>query len=278
MNSSLNAACDTAIVSFKNVRKKFKTTQGDLLALDDFTLDIAEGESIALLGSSGCGKSTLLRMLVGLDTDYEGSICVKGRPVKGIEQERGMVFQEHRLFPWLTVAKNIELGLLNDQLSTQERQSKIADHVRLVGLDGFADSYPHQLSGGMAQRVSIARGLVSSPRILLLDEPFGALDANTRTQMQQELLRIRAESRITTILVTHDIEEAIYIADRIILLAPRPGRIQKVIKVCEAHPRERTSFEFHRLQKELLYTMTGDEAYAAETRRLESLSPSAIAL
>lgn len=265
------------IVSFKNVSKTFSGDQGSLQVLDNFSLDIAEGESIALLGSSGCGKSTLLRMLVGLDTDYEGEILVDSKPVKGTGQERGMVFQEHRLFPWLTVAKNIELGLLNDALSPSEKRSKITDHVKLVGLDGFDERYPHQLSGGMAQRVAIARGLVGSPRILLLDEPFGALDAHTRAQMQQELLRIREQSRITTILVTHDIEEAIYVADRIVLLAPRPGRIAKLVEVEQAHPRDRTSYEFHRLQKELLYTMTGDEAYADVRPRLESLPLSAIA-
>ncbi|AOS37385.1 ABC transporter ATP-binding protein [Pseudomonas brassicacearum] len=269
---------DAPLVSLKNVSKTFSTNQSELLVVEDFTLNIFEGESIALLGSSGCGKSTLLRMLVGLDTDYKGEILVDGHPVKGIDQERGMVFQEHRLFPWLTVAMNIELGLLNDALTPAQRCSRVSDYIKLVGLDGFGERYPHQLSGGMAQRVAIARGLVSSPRILLLDEPFGALDAHTRAQMQQELLRIRDEFRITMILVTHDIEEAIFVADRVILLDPRPGRIAKIVSIEDPHPRSRTSFEFNKLQKELLYTMTGDEAYADNHPRLESLPLSSIAL
>ncbi|PYB79462.1 ABC transporter ATP-binding protein [Pseudomonas sp. LB-090624] len=278
MNFSSSDNTGFGSVSFQHVSKNFRGDQGDLQVLEDFTLDIAEGESIALLGASGCGKSTLLRMLVGLDTDFDGEIFVGGEQVTGTGQERSMVFQEHRLFPWLTVAENIELGLLNETLSHSEKRSMIANHVKLVGLDGFGDRYPHQLSGGMAQRVAIARGLVGSPRILLLDEPFGALDAHTRAQMQQELLRIRATSRITTVLVTHDIEEAIFVADRIILLAPRPGRIAKVVKVEQAHPRDRTSFEYQQLQKELLYTMTGDEAYTDVRPRLETLPLSAIAL
>ncbi|HSC83907.1 MAG TPA: ABC transporter ATP-binding protein, partial [Pseudomonas sp.] len=193
------------IVSFSAVSKHF----AELEAIREFNLDIREGESIAILGSSGCGKSTLLRLLVGLDRQFQGQIRVDGQAIDGIGSERGIVFQEHRLFPWLTVEQNINLGLVNEGLTQAERFRRIEEFIQLVGLDGFQRAYPHQLSGGMAQRVAIARGLVASPRILLLDEPFGALDALTRQQMQDELLAIRKRAGITSLLVTHDVEEAI---------------------------------------------------------------------
>ena len=166
-----------ALVSFEGVSKVFSVDGQPFEAIRHFNLAINEGEFIAIVGASGCGKSTLLRLLVGLDTEYSGSILVDGQPVSGIGGERGIVFQEHRLFPWLTVEQNIALGLVNEPLSQGERARRVHEFVLLVGLVGFESAYPHQLSGGMAQRVAIARGLVASPRILLLDEPFGALDA-----------------------------------------------------------------------------------------------------
>eukprot|EP01031_Cornospumella_fuschlensis_P011026 gene11027-biopygen9281 len=182
--------------------------------LQNVQLKLQEREVVSLLGPSGCGKSTLLRIVAGLERDYVG------RTLRG-EGEVSFVFQEPRLMPWLTVAQNI--GFADDRGYDRERVARL---IREVGLEGFADALPKQLSGGMAQRVAIARGLVASPRILLLDEPFGALDALTRQQMQDELLAIRKRQRITTLLVTHDAEEAIYLADRVVVMAPRPGRIK----------------------------------------------------
>ena len=249
------------IVSFNHVGKSFDVDGFELEAIREFNLDIAEGEFVAIVGSSGCGKSTLLRLLVGLDTQFRGQIRVDGKAVSGIGGERGIVFQEHRLFPWLTVADNIGLGLVNEPLSAADKQQRINDFIDLVGLRDFTRAYPHQLSGGMAQRVAIARGLVASPRILLLDEPFGALDALTRQQMQDELLAIRARAKITTILVTHDVEEAIFLADRVVVMEPRPGRIKQVVDIALAHPRQRSSFDFHQLREELLHELTSDDHY-----------------
>ncbi len=249
------------LVSFNHVGKSFPVADGELEAIREFNLDIAEGEFVAIVGSSGCGKSTLLRLLIGLDTEFRGEIRVAGQAVSGIGSERGIVFQEHRLFPWLTVTENIGLGLVNEPLSAAERRQRIASFIDLVGLKDFAKAYPHQLSGGMAQRVAIARGLVASPRILLLDEPFGALDALTRQQMQDELLAIRERARITTVLVTHDVEEAIFLADRVVVMEPRPGRIKRVVQVALPHPRQRSSFDFHQLREELLHELTSDDHY-----------------
>ncbi|AIS15658.1 Alkanesulfonates ABC transporter ATP-binding protein [Pseudomonas chlororaphis subsp. aurantiaca] len=257
----MNALVPSPIVSFNQVGKTFEVAGGELEAIREFNLEIAEGEFVAIVGSSGCGKSTLLRLLIGLDTQFRGEIRVDGKAVNGIGGERGIVFQEHRLFPWLTVEENIGLGLVNEALSASERQTRIADFIELVGLTDFTRAYPHQLSGGMAQRVAIARGLVASPRILLLDEPFGALDALTRQQMQDELLAIRERARITTVLVTHDVEEAIFLADRVVVMEPRPGRIKRVVDIALPHPRQRSSFDFHRLREELLHELTSDDHY-----------------
>ena len=251
----------SSLVSFQQVSKRFTVSEGEVEALRDFNLDIREGEFVAIVGASGCGKSTLLRLLIGLDSDYQGQILIDGHKVHGIGSERGIVFQEHRLFPWLTVAQNIELGLVNEALGAAARQQRVNEFIALVGLEDFSAAYPHQLSGGMAQRVAIARGLVASPRILLLDEPFGALDALTRQQMQDELLAIRERARITTLLVTHDVEEAIFLADRVVVLEPRPGRIKRVVEIDLPHPRQRASLDFHQLRETLLHELTRDERY-----------------
>ena len=258
------ATTETApLVRFNHVGKLFAVDGGELEAIREFNLDIAPGEFVAIVGSSGCGKSTLLRLLVGLDGEFRGHIEVAGKPVQGIGGDRGIVFQEHRLFPWLTVEQNIGLGLVNEHLTQAERFRRVSEFIQLVGLQGFERAYPHQLSGGMAQRVAIARGLVASPQILLLDEPFGALDALTRQQMQDELLAIRARAQITTLLVTHDVEEAIFLADRVVVMEPRPGRIKRIVDIDLPHPRQRSSFEFHQLREELLHELTSDGAYVA---------------
>lgn len=259
------------IVRFQQVGKAFLVDGAPLEAIRDFELEIREGESIAIVGSSGCGKSTLLRLLVGLDHASSGTIQIDGQPVGGIGSECGIVFQEHRLFPWLTVEQNVALGLATEGLNQAERFRRVEQLLQLVGLQGFQRAYPHQLSGGMAQRVAIARGLVASPRILLLDEPFGALDALTRQQMQEELLAIRKRAGITTLLVTHDVEEAIFLADRVVVLEPRPGRIKRIVDIDLPHPRQRASFEFHQLREELLHELTGNGEYRAPPPRVQDL-------
>ena len=268
----MNAFASPALVSFRQVAKSFPVDGRELQAIERFDLEVADGEFIAIVGASGCGKSTLLRLLVGLDREFQGEIRIDGKPIDGIGGERGIVFQEHRLFPWLTVEQNVALGLVNEPLSETGKAARVADYLQLVGLTAFARAYPHQLSGGMAQRVAIARGLVASPRILLLDEPFGALDALTRQQLQEELQRIRQRERITTVLVTHDVEEALFLADRVVVMAPRPGRIKRIVTVPLEHPRERGGYDFLRQREALLHELTGEGDYVApQPKRVEDL-------
>ena len=222
------------------VSKSFSVSGKPLRVLDGLDLAVEPGGFLTIVGASGCGKSTLLRLVAGLDADFDGNVTLDGERVTAPSLDRGLVFQEPRLFPWLTVAQNVALGLLNAGLSKTERQRAVAEHIALVGLNGFHDAYPHQLSGGMAQRVAIARGLVNRPRVLLLDEPFGALDALTRARLQDELQRIWAAEGITMLLVTHDVEEATYLGDRVVVMAPRPGRIAASFDVPQARPRERS--------------------------------------
>lgn len=236
--------------------KRFEVSGQAVPVLENVELTIEKGEFIAIVGSSGCGKSTLLRLLVGLDRDFDGQILVQGEPVTGVGLDRGIVFQEHRLFPWLTVRQNVALGLASSRLSQAEQDARVTHHLDLVGLLHFAKAYPHQLSGGMAQRVAIARGLVAKPKILLLDEPFGALDALTRRTMQDELLQIWQEEQITTVLVTHDVEEALFLADKVVVMEPRPGRIRRIVPVRLERPRLRTTPAFARLREQLLGEFT----------------------
>ena len=188
-----------------NLSKQFEVKGQPLPVLQNITLTVNPGEFVSIVGSSGCGKSTLLRLIVGLEADYQGEVLLDGQRIVGTSLDRGIVFQEHRLFPWLNVEQNIALGLLNAEQPEADKQRSVREHIALVGLTGFEKAYPHQLSGGMSQRVAIARALVSRPEVLLLDEPFGALDAITRAHLQQELHRIWLAEGITMILVTHDV-------------------------------------------------------------------------
>ena len=225
----------STLVSFRHVRKSWQ----QVTALQNFSLDIAAGELVVLVGSSGCGKSTLLRMLIGLEPVTQGEIRINGEPVRGVGKERGIVFQEPRLFPWLTVIDNVMLGLADEKLSRGVKRQCALAMLERVQLQEFAHALPSRLSGGMAQRVAIARGLIASPQILMLDEPFGALDALTRHTLQQELLHIHRSAGTTTLLVTHDVEEAVALADRVVVLSPRPGRIREVVTLALPHPRQR---------------------------------------
>ncbi|ENX22910.1 hypothetical protein F892_02153 [Acinetobacter vivianii] len=223
-----------------------------LTVLDDISLEIKAGEFVSIVGSSGCGKSTLLRLLVGLDDQFEGKILVDGQPIRGTSLERGIVFQDHRLFPWLNVQDNIRVALLNSKLTRAEQDQLIDEHIELVGLSKFKDAYPAQLSGGMSQRVAIARSLINRPKILLLDEPFGALDALTRANLQKELQRIWQTEKITMIIVTHDVEEAVFLGDRVVVMQPNPGRIKRIVPVHLPHPRVREDVRLAAIRNDIL--------------------------
>jgi ABC-type nitrate/sulfonate/bicarbonate transport system ATPase subunit len=206
---------------------------------------------VSLVGPSGCGKSTLLRLIAGLDTPDSGELLVGSDPINEPSAERGLVFQDPNLFPWLTVRRNIEAGLVARGV-LREKRNEVDDFMRLVGLEAFANSYPHHLSGGMSQRVALARALINHPKVLLLDEPLGALDAFTRMRMQDEVLRLWENRRTTMLLVTHDIDEAIYMSDRILVMTPAPGRIDRDIGIELVRPRDRTSESFLRLRSDIL--------------------------
>ncbi|MBE0469488.1 MAG: ABC transporter ATP-binding protein [Methyloprofundus sp.] len=232
-------------LEINNLHKQYSVNGEDLKVLQNVSLSVASGDFVSIVGSSGCGKSTLLKLIIGLEDDYRGEILLDGNKIVGTSLDRGIVFQEHRLFPWLTVEQNINVGLLNNtELTEQEKYQSVKEHIQLVGLQGFENAYPYQLSGGMSQRVAIARALVNRPEVLLLDEPFGALDAFTRSYLQQELQRIWQEEGITMIIVTHDVEEAVYLGDRVVVMEPSPGRIKRVIDVGLPRPRERNSYQF----------------------------------
>jgi len=221
------------------------------LALDGISFSIAAGELVSLVGPSGCGKSTLLRLVAGLDFPDTGELLVGEGRIVGPSAERGLVFQDPNLFPWLTVRRNIEVGLVARGV-LREKRTEVDEFMRLVGLEAFANAYPHHLSGGMAQRVALARALINHPKVLLLDEPLGALDAFTRMRMQDEVLRLWENRRTTMLLVTHDIDEAIYMSDRILIMTPAPGRIDREIDIDLTRPRDRTSDSFLRFRSEIL--------------------------
>ncbi|MGP1717994.1 MAG: ABC transporter ATP-binding protein [Methylophilus sp.] len=251
-SSRLSLASEAAVLAVEGVSKTFQLNGKSLKVLSDFSLQVAKGEFISIVGSSGCGKSTLLRLIAGLDTSYDGSIVWLGDAVSGTSLDRGLVFQEHRLFPWLTVQQNVALALESSGLSQAEIKARVAHQIELVGLSGFADAYPHQISGGMSQRVAIARALVLKPRLLLLDEPFGALDALTRLKMQQELQRLWESEDTTSILVTHDVEEAVFLGDRVVVMEANPGRIKRIVEVDLPRPRHRASAKFQHIKDDVL--------------------------
>lgn len=245
----------SARVEIQNVTKIFARPDGDtLLALDNASVDIAPGSFVTLLGASGCGKSTLLRIIAGLETSTLGQAAFNGVAISGTDPRRGLVFQEHTLFPWLTVRRNIAFALKSTG-QYREKKQEIDKWIELAGLHDFADNYPHQLSGGMRQRASLVRALAVAPEALLLDEPLGALDSLTRMTLQDELIRLWQERGNTMIMVTHDVDEAIYLSQRIILMTPRPGRISKVIEVPMSYPRNRTRSDFTELRSQILKFM-----------------------
>ena len=251
------AAIEASSLRVRRASKYFAAINGAAvggLALDKVSLFVSAGELVSVVGPSGCGKSTLLRLIAGLTLATEGELLVGDEPITAPSAERGLVFQDPNLFPWLTVRRNIEAGLVARGVLKQER-GQVDKFMRLVGLEAFADAFPHHLSGGMAQRVALARAMINHPKVLLLDEPLGALDAFTRMRMQDEVLRLWQARRTTMLLVTHDIDEAIYMSDRIVIMTPRPGKIEQIIPVKMDRPRDRSSPDFLRLRGDILETM-----------------------
>ncbi len=221
----------------KNLHKNFDTPRGQITALKDINFKAYRREFTCVIGPSGCGKSTLIRILAGLETSSSGSVLLNGEEVTGPGPDRGMVFQGYTLFPWLSVKRNVMFGLLEAGHSKPTAEEQALQWIELVGLSKFAESYPHQLSGGMKQRVAIARALANQPKILLMDEPFGALDPQTRAKMQSHLMEIWQNIDITVLFITHDLEEAIYLADRILVLKAHPGEVHEIVEVPVPQPR-----------------------------------------
>lgn len=247
-------------------------TRSQVLALDGVDLDIHEGEFLCLVGPSGCGKSTFLQMVAGLEAKGEGELNIDGQPVQGPGADRGVVFQSYALFPWRTVLGNIEFGLEIKALPAEQRRAVAMRCAHMVGLKGFEQAYPNELSGGMKQRVGIARALANDPPILLMDEPFGALDAQTREMLQEELLAVWRNSRRTVVFVTHSVQEAVYLGGRIAVMTARPGRIKTIIDVDLPYPRDVTSAAFGNLMKPVYAALKDEVLKAAQEAALRPAS------
>jgi len=244
------------MLSIKNLYKTYHSEEGDkVLALSDINLEMKDKEFVCFIGPSGCGKTTMLRIIAGLEKPDSGTITVHGEPIKGPGPDRGMVFQEYSLFPWRTVLKNITFSLEMKKIPKGQREDIARRHLELVGLSKFADSYPHELSGGMKQRVAIARALVNNPKVLLMDEPFGAVDAQTRNRLQHELLRIWERDKKTLLFITHSVDEAVYLADRVVVFTSRPGKIKEIFKIDLPRPRDRTSVDANMCRESLLSSL-----------------------
>lgn len=232
-------AGDGSVVKVKidRVVKKYSTRNGEMIALNGVSLDIKDKEFVSVVGPSGCGKSTLLNIIAGLLDATSGSVSVDGEEVDGPGTDRGVVFQQYALFPWLTVLKNVEFGLKRTGMSDKQAEATAMKYLKMVDLEQFANSYPKELSGGMKQRVAIARAYAVNPQVLLMDEPFGALDAQTRTQLQTELLETWEKEMKTCFFITHDVEEAIILSQRVVIMSARPGRIKEIVTIAIPYPR-----------------------------------------
>lgn len=280
MSAALDDSGSIIKIRARDVRMDFaiadeRGRKQQIAALQDFNLDIREGEFFTLLGPSGCGKSTFLNVLAGLARKSGGSISIDGQPASGINREQGVVFQGYALFPWRTVLENIEVGLEIRKIPKRERRETAEQFLHLVGLAGFGQRYPHELSGGMRQRVAIARSLAYSPSLLLMDEPFAALDAQTREILQSELLRIWEQHKTTIVFITHSLDEAIYLSDRIAVMTHRPGRIKSVLDIALPRPRPaemRHAPAFVQL-REQAWDVLRDEVAFASGHRQQPLAP-----
>ena len=257
------------VLEVKDLTKRF----GDTLALDNVSFEVHRREFVCVVGASGCGKSTLVRLLAGLEQPTAGHLLLDGKAVDGPGADRGMVFQGYTLFPWLTVKDNVMFGPRMKGMSREAAREEADQWLSLVSLEAFADSYPHQLSGGMKQRVAIARALANSPRTLLMDEPFGALDAQTRAHMQRHLLHIWKNADVTIVFITHDLDEAIYLADRILVLKPRPGRVAELLEVPVPRPRSTEQFQSSEFlaTRRRLEEWIHPESGTADVARIEEL-------
>jgi ABC-type nitrate/sulfonate/bicarbonate transport system ATPase subunit len=244
------------ILTVHGVTKRFTVGDDEVEALAPVDLTIPKGEFVCMIGASGCGKSTLLRIIAGFEEPTTGDVSIDGMPVIGPGSDRGMVFQDYALFPWMTVRQNISFGPRQRHLPREEIDRTTDEFVRMVGLERFADRYPSQLSGGMKQRVAIARVLANNANILLMDEPFGALDALTREQLQNELLQIWKRTCVTTIFVTHSVEEAVLLADRVLVMSAGPGRIDSDFRIELPRPRDVSSPEFNALRRDIARRLT----------------------
>jgi len=244
------------LLTVRGVTKRFAVGDDEIEALAPIDLSIPKGEFVCMIGASGCGKSTLLRIIAGFEEPTTGEVSIDGKVITGPGSDRGMVFQDYALFPWMTVRQNISFGPRQRQLPRAEIDRTTDEFVRMVGLERFADRYPNQLSGGMKQRVAIARVLANDANILLMDEPFGALDALTREQLQNELLQIWKRTGVTTIFVTHSVEEAVLLADRLLVMSAGPGRIDSDFRVDLPRPRDVSSPEFNALRRDIARRLT----------------------
>jgi NitT/TauT family transport system ATP-binding protein len=249
------------MLKINHLTKKFDS----YTALEDVSLEVKDGEFVCILGPSGCGKTTLLRMAAGLDAPTEGELFLDDSRIIDVNKECGFVFQEYVLFPWRTVKSNIEFGPEMKGIREEERERIAQHYIDLVGLKGFENHYPHELSGGMKQRVGIARAYANSPKLLLMDEPFGALDAQTRNLMQGELLRIWQEEHISALFVTHSVDEAVYLADRVVVMSARPGTVKDIFKIEIPRPRVRTSPEANALRDAILKSLGTEIKRASES-------------
>ncbi|MBR1715533.1 MAG: ABC transporter ATP-binding protein [Treponema sp.] len=247
-------------IKIQNVSKNFDGVN----VLNDFNLDIEPGSFVSLIGPSGCGKSTLLRIIGGLEHSSEGSVFLDGEKITKAGSDRGFAFQGSNLFPWLTIKENVSFGLKARKIY-KEKKGDVSEMLKLVGLSGFEDSYPHQVSGGMQQRASLARAIVGHPKVLLLDEPLGALDAFTRMNLQDEILRIKNENDMTMLMVTHDVDEAIYMSDKVVVMSARPSRVEAVVDIDLPRPRVRVQDTFTLYRNKILeYLNLGGKVQEAE--------------
>lgn len=252
-------------INIKNITKIFNQgTEEEVFALNGVNFTIPAGSFVSLIGPSGCGKTTLLRCIAGLETPTKGEVVVDGTKVTKPGSDRGFAFQQANLFPWLTIRDNVAFSLKARHIY-KEHKSDVEEFIKLVGLEGFEKSFPHQLSGGMNQRASLARALVGHPKILLLDEPLGALDAFTRMTMQDEILRLWREHNTTMVMVTHDVDEAVYLSDYVVVMSPRPAKVEKIIKVDLSHPRARGQDVFLKYRTQILEILN----YAGKVQEVE---------
>jgi len=247
-----SAASSDAHINIRNLGKIFKRDEKETVVLDNFSLDIKKGELITIVGPSGCGKTTILRLIAGLIEPTSGEVLINGKLCKAPGADRGMVFQDFALFPWRSVRKNVEFGLEVAGIPREERRERAERYIIRAGLEKFIDSRIHELSGGMKQRVGIARALVGHPDVILMDEPFGSLDAQTRNIMQTQLLKILDRTDQTIVFITHSVDEAVFLSDRIVVLTKRPAKIKEIVEIPWPRPRDRADPEFTALRKKIL--------------------------